>query len=167
MSEAATTIDRETEEGDPRTEAAPAAARSWIERLWSSIADRGRLFASVPNDSVPPLDRAKSLAEALLTERGEASGAAVAREVMGALRDLAPADRAAFHLFMATSFDPKPEPLRAAAEAYLADPSPKNANRLAHCAEPPRQELLRRMNMSPGGTAALVELRRQLLHEMR
>jgi malonyl-CoA decarboxylase len=166
MSEAATTIERVPDEQEPR-EPAPAAARSWIERLWSSIADRGRLFASVPNDSVPPLERAKSLTEALLTERGEASGAAVAREVMGALRDLAPADRAAFHLFLATGFDANPEPLREAAEAYLADPSPKNATRLARCAEPPRQELLRRMNMSPGGTAALVELRRQLLHELR
>ncbi|MFH5923781.1 malonyl-CoA decarboxylase [Roseomonas xinghualingensis] len=162
MSEAATTIDQ-----DARADSAPATARSWIERLWSSIADRGRLFASVPNDSAPPLERAKSLVEALLTERGEASGAAVAREVMTALRDLAPEDRAAFHLFMATSFDPNPDVLRAAAEAYLADPCPTNVGRLARAAEPPRQELLRRMNMSPGGTAALVELRRQLLHEVK
>jgi malonyl-CoA decarboxylase len=162
MSEAATTIDQ-----DAPSDAAPASSRSWIERLWSSIADRGRLFASVPNDSAPPLERAKRLAEALLTERGEASGAAVAREVMSALRDLAPADRAAFHLFMATSFGPNPEVLREAAEAYLADPCPKNATRVARSAEPPRQELLRRMNMSPGGTAALVELRRQLLEEVR
>jgi malonyl-CoA decarboxylase len=162
MSEAATTIDQ-----DAPSDAAPASSRSWIERLWSSIADRGRLFASVPNDSAPPLERAKRLAEALLTERGEASGAAVAREVMSALRDLAPADRAAFHLFMATSFGPNPDLLREAAEAYLADPCPKNATRVARSAEPPRQELLRRMNMSPGGTAALVELRRQLLEEVR
>jgi len=162
----ATTLERNPDDQEPR-DGAPSISRSWIERLWSSIADRGRLFASVPNDSVPPLDRAKSLTEALLTERGEASGAAVAREVMAALRDLAPDDRAAFHLFMATGFDAKPDPLRAAAEAYLADPSPRNANRLSRSAEPPRQELLRRMNMSPGGTAALVELRRQLLQEVR
>ena len=161
MSEASV-LERGPQQAEP-----PSSARSWIERLWSSIADRGRLFASVPNDSVPPLERARSLAEALLTERGEASGAAVAREVMAALRELAPQDRAAFHLFMATHFNPRPEPLRQAAEAYLADPTPENASRLAQCAEPPRQELLRRMNMSPGGTAALVELRRQLLDEMR
>ena len=167
MSEAVTTVDREASDQDARAEAAPAAARSWIERLWSSIADRGRLFASVPSDSTPPLERAKGLVEALLTERGEASGAAVAREVMAALRDLAPADRAAFHLFMATSFGPKPDALREAALAYLSEPTPANAAHLSRCAEPPRQELLRRMNMSPGGTAALVELRRQLLHEMR
>jgi malonyl-CoA decarboxylase len=33
-------------------------------------------------------------------------------------------------------------------------------------AEPPRQEVFRRMNMAPGGTAALVELRRSLLAAM-
>ncbi|MCR0980453.1 malonyl-CoA decarboxylase [Roseomonas populi] len=152
---------------DAPSESVPANSRSWIERLWSSIADRGRLFATVPNDSAPPLERAKELAQALLTERGEASGAAVAREVMHALRDLSPEDRSAFRLYLATNFTPRPEPLRAAAEAYLADPSPENAAHLTICAEPPRQELLRRMNMSPGATGTLVEWRRQLLQEVR
>ena len=55
--------------------------RSWIERLWSSVADRGRSYAEVlqPQASKAPLDRARELASALLSERGEASGAAVAR----------------------------------------------------------------------------------------
>ena len=44
----------------------------------------------------------------------------------------------------------------AAASAYLQEPSAQHATALATAAEPPRQELLRRMNMAPGATAALI-----------
>jgi len=138
------------------------APRSWLERLWSNIADRGQPYAQVPEASAPPLDRAKRLAEALLSERGEASGAAVARELHAVLRNLAPADRTGFYRFLAQGFGPDPDRLRKAADAWLAESSIEAAARLADAAEPPRQELLRRMNMAPGGTAALVKLREEL-----
>jgi len=143
--------------------------RSWVERLWSSVADRGHSYADVlqPEASKLPLDRAQDLATALLSERGEASGAAVARELQNAVRDLAPQDQVAFYAFLAENFLPSEQVLRAAAEAYLAEPTPDRAARLAEAAEPARQELLRRMNMAPGGTAGLVAMRKDLLTHLR
>ncbi len=143
--------------------------RSWVERLWSSVADRGHSYADVlqPEASKLPLDRAQDLATALLSERGEASGAAVARELQNAVRDLAPQDQVAFYAFLAENFLPSEQVLRAAAEAYLAEPTPDRAVRLAEAAEPARQELLRRMNMAPGGTAGLVAMRKDLLTHLR
>ena len=137
-------------------------SRTWLERVWSSIADRGRPYADVPSSRLPPLDRARRLAEALLSERGEASGAAVARELRESLAQLGGEDRTAFFRFLAEGFGPDPERLRRAVEAWMAEPSAEAAARLAEAAEPPRQELLRRMNMAPGGTAALVGLREEL-----
>ncbi|MFB9971200.1 malonyl-CoA decarboxylase [Pseudoroseomonas cervicalis] len=142
-------------------------ARSWVERLWSGIADRGRPYADVPTAATPPLDRARLLAQALLSERGEASGAAVARELLQVLGELPAGDRAAFRHFLASDFAPDTAKLRAAAEAYLAEASPERAMALFECAEPPRQELLRRMNMALGGTAALVALRTELLSTLK
>jgi malonyl-CoA decarboxylase len=142
-------------------------ARTWIERLWSSIADRGRPYADVPGIARPPLVRAELLARSLLSERGEASGAAVARELLSVLHDLNTEDRAAFRQFLASEFVPDEATLRAAAQAYLDDPSAANATALFEKAEPPRQEVLRRMNMAPGGTATLVELRRELLQVLK
>ena len=153
--------------------------RSWVERLWSSVADRGQSYAEVlqppsapgPRDPAPPertpLDRAREFAAALLSERGEASGAAVARELRIALGDLAPADRLAFYRFLAENFLPAEDRLRGAAAAYLEAPTPERAASLAEAAEPARQELLRRMNMAPGGTASLVAMRRELLGHLR
>lgn len=139
------------------------ASRSWLERLWSNIADRGEPYAQVPEASAPPLDRVTRLAQALLSERGEASGAAVARELHNVMRSLSASDRTSLFYFLADKFGPDEMALREAAETYLADPSPQRAARLAVAAEPPRQELLRRMNMAPGGTAALVQMRKELV----
>jgi malonyl-CoA decarboxylase len=138
-------------------------ARAWLDRVWSSVADRGRPFADVPAQTVPALERARQLARSLLSELGEASGAAIARELQGSLQDLSPENRVAFLTFVATEFQPDTARLRAAAESYLADSTPERATFLSHAAEPPRQELLRRMNMSPGGTAALVAMRKDVL----
>jgi malonyl-CoA decarboxylase len=143
--------------------------RSWIERLWSSVADRGRSYAKVlqPEATRVPLDRAQELATALLSERGEASGAAVARELHTALRELGPTDQVSFYRFLVRNFLPAEDQLRAAAEAYLAEPTPEHSTQLAQAAEPTRQELLRRMNMAQGGTAALVAMRKDLLAHLR
>ena len=138
------------------------ASRGWLEWVWSSVADRGRDYANVPAAGLPPLDRASRLAEALLSERGEASGAAVARELHDSIAVLAPEDRITFLTKLAEGFGPDPGKLRVAVEAWLANPDPDVAARLAEAAEPPRQELIRRMNMAPGGTARLVKIREEL-----
>jgi malonyl-CoA decarboxylase len=95
-----------------------------------------------PNSNPAPLDRAKRLAATLLSERGEASGALVARELHHVLRALDADDRHSFQRYLATEFQPDKAELRTAA--------------LAQAADPPRQELLLRMNMAPGGTGALI-----------
>jgi malonyl-CoA decarboxylase len=149
----------------------PAFGRAWIDRLgnrfWSSVADRGRRFAALPASSLAPSDRARLLADALISGRGEASGAAIARELHAVLSGLEPKQRLGFYRHLAENFEPDGEKLSAAAAAYLATPSPQTAAHLADAAEPRRQELLRRMNMSPGGTAMLVAMRKELLLQLR
>lgn len=143
------------------------STRSWFDRLWSSIADHGRKFVTLPNDDLPSRERAELLADALLGGRGEASGAALAAALLGALRSLNPGDRKEFLEFLASGFEPDPARLEAAARGYLAQPDAATAAALADAAEPPRQELLRRMNMAPGGTAALIGLRTEVLAHLR
>jgi malonyl-CoA decarboxylase len=151
---------------DPATSPGP---RSWLERLWASVADRGRPYAEVlqPEVSRSPLERARELAAALLSERGEASGAAVARELLNELRQLDTKDRHEFYRFLVSDFLPDHDRLKAAVEAYLAEPTPEHATKVAEAAEPTRQEVLRRMNMAPGGTASLIAMRKELLHLLR
>jgi len=123
--------------------------------------------ATTRNAKPTPLDHAKQLAAALLSERGEASGAFVARELHGVLGKLDANDRHGFQRYLTTGFQPDRTALRSAAERYLADASAEAAAVLAQAADPPRQELLRRMNMAPGATGALVAMRSEITPHLR
>jgi malonyl-CoA decarboxylase len=126
------------------------------------------LRSSDLSDAKPAsLERAKQLAAALLSERGEASGALVALQLHEALGALDASDRHGFQRYLATEFRPDKAALRAAAERYLADSTAEAAATLAQAADPPRQELLRRMNMAPGGTGALIAMRSEINARLR
>jgi len=119
------------------------------------------------NTKLTPLDRAKQLAATLLSERSEASGALLARQLRDALRALDASDRHGFQRYLATEFQPDRAALRAAAERYLADGTAEAAAALARAVDPPRQELLRRINMAPGGTGALIAMRSEIASWLR
>jgi malonyl-CoA decarboxylase len=147
--------------GNPEI-SAPPRSRSWLERLWFTIADRGRRFAAIPSNQIESGERARLLSRALLSQQGEASGAAISRELVAVLRGLTPEERLSYFLFLAESFNPDTAKLVAAARNYLDSQSAAAAALLTEAAEPPRQELLRRLNMAQGGTALLVALRKEL-----
>jgi len=129
-----------------------------------------RLFAPAAKTGSRPdrhTRRTVSLCHALLSERGEASGAALAREALAAYRMLSGPALTAFFDVLAEEFSPDPEIVGEAADAYRQNASQANLIRLQRVAEPPRQELFRRLNRANGGTAALVEMRRRLLRELK
>jgi malonyl-CoA decarboxylase len=123
--------------------------------------------SNLSDAKLAPLDRAKQLAAKLLSQRGEASGALVARQLHEALRTQDAGDRHDFQRYIAIAFQPDKAALRAAAERYLTDTTAEAAAALARAAEPPRQELLRRMNMAPGGTGALIAMRSEITERLR
>ena len=132
-------------------------AGSFLRRLFGggfAAADRG----------VP---RLLSLCEALLAESGEYASAAIARDALAAYQVLDEAAREAFFDALARQYSPPPDAVIKVAAAYQADPSPANFIALQEVVEPKRQELFRRLNMAPGGTAALVEMRKTLLKGLR
>src|ERR1700680_2043995 len=123
--------------------------------------------SDLSNTKLAPLDRAKQLAATLLSERSEASGALVARQLDEVLRALDASDRHGFQRYLAMESQPDRAARRAAAERYLADGTAEAAAALARAADPPRQELLRRINMAPGGTGALIAMRSEIASCLR
>ena len=72
--------------------------------------------SSDPSNVTPaPLGRAKQLAATLLSERGEASGALLARQLHETLRGLDTDERHGFQRYLATDFQPDQTALRAVA----------------------------------------------------
>jgi malonyl-CoA decarboxylase len=107
------------------------------------------------------------LCDALLAESGEYASTAIAREALQAYQALDERGREQFFDVLARDYSPSPEAVGRSASAYQADPSPENLALLLDTVEPARQELFRRLNMVPGGTAALVEMRKELLKNLK
>ena len=106
------------------------------------------------------------LCRQLVSERGELSGARLASAVVAAYQALDATDVERFFDTLAHGFSPDPASVQRAAEAYHLDASQANLVRLQAAVESPRQELFRRWNMAPGGTATLVAMRRRLLQTL-
>ena len=103
----------------------------------------------------------------LLSEKGEANGPGIAATIVSQIAALGDDARHRFFDHLARDFSPDPKKVLASAMAYAQ--APGNTEHLIHltqAAEPPRQELFRRINRAPGGTAALVRLRRALLERL-
>ncbi len=103
----------------------------------------------------------------LLSERGEANGPGIATQIVVQIAALGDEARHSFFDHLAKDFSPDPKKVLASAMAYAQAPgNTEHLIRLTQAAEPPRQELFRRINRAPGGTAALVRLRRTLLDRL-
>jgi malonyl-CoA decarboxylase len=138
---------------------------SFFGEMLQTIADRGR--ALMARDRRPPSEQRSAnlvdLCEQLLSGRGEASGVALASEILARYGQLTSGSRVAFFESLASKFGPDHERLAAAIETWRASPSDVTAAGVHMAAEPRRQELLRRLNLAPGGTVALVRMREQFL----
>ena len=147
-------------EPDQPPTADAAGAPPFLKRIWSL----GSRAAAWRGGSGEPRARAViHLCDALLSERGEVSGARVAADLLTAYKALDAPARNAFFDMLSESFVPDPEQVAGAADAYCRAPSTDTLRRLQTAVEPPRQELFRRLNLAPGGTAALIDMRRGLL----
>ncbi len=138
--------------------------------LLQSISDRGRALlerkrgarARSPAQSESFIE----LCEELLSGRGEASGVAIAREILTHYAGLTTGPRVAFFEALAHQFGPEHERLDAAIAAWQRSPSDATASEVHRASEPRRLELIRRLNLAPNGTASLVRMREQLIDAM-
>jgi malonyl-CoA decarboxylase len=143
---------------------------SFFGELLQTITERGRaLIDRAGARRVSTVARSENLielCEELLSRRGEASGVALASDILTRYGELTTGPRIAFFEALATRFGADHERLAAAIEQWRADPSDETIAELHAAAESRRQELFRRINLAPGGTAGLVDMREQLLDAM-
>jgi malonyl-CoA decarboxylase len=142
---------------------------SFFADLLGSIADRGRALlrrSDVAEGAAGSDADLAPLCEALLSGRGEASGVALASEILARWRALDEERRREFLMVLAKRFGPDHARLERAIDAYRAQPDARVTLELHNAAEPRRQELIRRLNLAPCGTEALVRMREVLLKHL-
>ena len=99
----------------------------------------------------------------LLSARGEANSAVHAATALQQYQLLSEPLQLRVFEHLDQDFGLDPAKVLEAAQQYAAAPTVQTLKNLTSVAEPPRQELLRRLNRAPGGTALIVQMRRQLL----
>ena len=133
--------------------------------LLSSLFERrGFLLPPIRRSGRPVAD----LTADLLAAEDEVTRLSLAREILQRYAALEDAAKLAFFRHLAGAMNLDAARLRAGLDAYEADPSGKTYRAFMEAAEPPRQELIRRLNQAPGATKALVRMRadlRRLGHE--
>src|SRR6056297_3443939 len=122
---------------------------SMVRRIW------GDRLQEVQSDPA-------QLCRTLLTARGEASGIAIADEVLQMVDKADDADLGRFFAALRDDFDVDLDAVLAAAERARSG-GPAEWKALQVAAEPPRQEVFRRLNQAPNGTARLVRMRARLM----
>src|SRR5258708_5773605 len=142
---------------------------SFFGELLQTISERGRALVERTRGRRGGAEHSESLVdmcEELVSVRGEASGTALARDILFRFAELTTGPRIAFFEALAHRFGPDLERLDRAAQAWRKAPSDAAAAELHSAAEPRRQELPRRLNLAPGGTKALVTMRERLMDAM-
>ncbi|WP_417607362.1 malonyl-CoA decarboxylase [Primorskyibacter flagellatus] len=127
--------------------------------LLSNIFDRRYRFGLARED-----DRTLSeLTDDLVSASGDVTGQAVARQILDRYARWDDAEKLDFFRHMALGMDLDPQAVRVALDAYEASPGKTSYRVFMAAAEPPRQELVRRLNQVPGATHLLVSMRSDLL----
>ena len=138
---------------------------SFFGEMLQTISERGRalLRGDRRGDASARSESLVELCEHLLSGRGEASGVALAREILGRYAELTTGPRIAFFEALTQRFGTDPARMEQAIAAWRDKPSDTTAAEVHAASEPRRQELFRRLNLAPGGTRALVRMREQLM----
>jgi malonyl-CoA decarboxylase len=140
---------------------------SFFGELLTTISERGRQLLDFSGITSAPGETIEDLSRALLSGRGEASGVALARQILQRYEQLDQSGRHQFFRFVAEAFGPDSDKVEKTAKAYLQTPGPDTLKRLTQAVEAPRLEFLRRLNLAPGATATIVHMRRDLLRFLR
>ena len=114
-----------------------------------------------------PQEDLVSLLQNLVSGRGEASGVAMAHEIMKRYQALEESEKTTFLKALNSQFSVDPEAVRHAFRAFDQAPSFTALQSLAEAVEPPRQEVIRRLNLAPGNTLGLVRMREDMLARMQ
>ncbi len=139
---------------------------SWMGQMLDKIADLGKLYLELPIKK-QSLKSMKHLCQTLLLRRGEASGTALAKEIVVAYTKMNENEKIKFLNMLTIDFAPKPETVLNAAQQYVKKQDFTNFQHLSNAIESPRLDLIRMINYAPGGIAAIIQMRRLLLKELK
>ncbi|MBU2581745.1 MAG: malonyl-CoA decarboxylase [Alphaproteobacteria bacterium] len=138
---------------------------SFLQELLNAVAEQGRALLPKSLFGDEPEKGMQALVDALVSGRGEASGVAIAQQILKHYQLLGAEEKRAYFRYLAAApvLRPDADAVLDAAEGYVSHPSDAALATLQAAVDSPRQEFFRRLNLAPGATAEIVAMRRDLL----
>ena len=133
---------------------------TFLADLLSTVFERRYRWPSLEGDDDRPIE---ALTADLVGATGEVSGQSLARRILDRYDKMDDAAHLAFFRHLALEMTISPDAVREALDAYEEGQTKASYRAFVAAAEPPRQELFRRLNQVPGATGALVRMRADLL----
>jgi malonyl-CoA decarboxylase len=131
--------------------------------LSTVFARRAAHIATQSHDDRPLND----LADALVLAKSETQMQGIATKILARFAALSDEEKLMFFKHLLTGMDIDPAQVRSALDTYEGAPTKASYSDFMIAAEPKRQELVRRLNHVPNATAALVQMRADLLRLAR
>ena len=133
---------------------------SFLADLLSTVFERRYSGFGLGRDDNRPIE---TLTAELIGATGEGAGQTIASHILDRYGRMDDDERLAFFRHLAEEMTIAPEAVRAALESFEAGQTKASYRAFMMAAEPPRQELFRRLNQVPGATETLVRMRADLL----
>ena len=136
---------------------------AFLAELLERVADLGWLQTG----SAPSEQSLSERCTTLLTGRGEATGLALAKDILADYATLDREEKRAFLIDMSSRFGVDEARFQDARAAWETDRDPLTLRAIHLATEPASQDLIRRLNRAPHGTRSLVAMRADLLGMVR
>ena len=128
--------------------------------LLSTVFERRQKLGRTGQRDDRPIE---ALTADLIGAAGEVSGTTVAQNLLTRYAEMSDAAKLDFFHHLARDMNIDAGRVREALDAYETAQTKRSYRAFMQAAEPPRQELIRRLNQVPGATGALVAMRADLL----
>ena len=135
----------------------------FTKNIFESIADTGEKFLDLTRFRGTPVQELTGLCDDLISHKGVASGTALAREVVSRYKNLDKDERLEFFEERARIIEAEIPDIKKVAGEFVRNPGDNTLQELNRSLKTKCHKLFNRMNMAPGGTEAIVDMRRDLL----
>jgi malonyl-CoA decarboxylase len=135
-------------------------AVSFFADILSSLFERKLILSRRVEDDNKPIEE---LCWALLSSRGDVSGMTLAELILDRYTGLDDVGKLAWFSLLANDMDVPANTAIAAIKAYHAKPSNTTYDNMIGALEPPRLQLIRRLNQTQDATTKLVKMREDLI----
>ncbi len=139
---------------------------AWMDFMIKTVSELGRSYIRRP-DHKHTAKSVNLLCQSLLTRRGEASGVALAKDIVDAYSEMDNDCKIQFLEMIASDFGPDNDSVAKAAQAYLNNPCYDSIKGLSKALKSSRVDLIEMLNFAPGGIEVIIQMRELVLQELK